>query len=153
MYMSRPGNSDTATGTGPVAVSAPRPHDRRDSWPSTGSGVASAVPLAGEPGHGGAAFVRSQPVRIVDGHIHDGYNGVYELICPNCGDDPDLDYLEVAPRLQWLRGPRTLTGGLAAYHKHLGIPWAEQAEPEAQVLARQRAGKGVERRHVASRVR
>jgi hypothetical protein len=127
--MSRPGNSDTATGTGPAArpaaVSAPRPHDRPDSWPSTGSGVASAVPLAGQPGHGSAAFVRNQPARIVDGRIHGGYNGVYELICPNCGDDPDLDYLEVAPRLQRLRGPRPIAESLAAYHQHLGKPWAE----------------------------
>jgi hypothetical protein len=144
--MSRPGNSDTATSTGPAAhpaaVSAPRPHDRRNSRLSTGSDVANTVPLAGQPGHGSAAFLRNQPVRIVDGRIHGGYNGVYELICPNCGDDPDLDYLGVAPRLQWLRGPRPIAEGLAAYHKHLGIPWAERAEPEAQVLARRRPGKG-----------
>jgi hypothetical protein len=128
--MSRSGNSDTATSTGPAAgpaaVSAPRLHDRRDSWLSTGSDVANAVPLAGQPGHGSAAFLRNQPVRIVDGRIHGGYNGVYELICPNCGDDPDLDYLEVGPRLQRLRGPRTLAEGLAAYHKHLGIHWADR---------------------------
>ena len=87
------------------------------------------VPLAGQPGHGGAAFLRNQPVRIVDGRIHGGYKGMYELICPNCGDDPDLDYLEVAPRLRWLRGPRPIAEGLAAYHQHLGKPWAERAEP------------------------
>jgi hypothetical protein len=127
--MSRPGNSDTATSTGPTsnlsAVSAPRPHDRRDSRRRTGSDGAHAVPLAGQPGHGSAAFLRNQPVRIVNGCIC-GCNGVYELICPNCGDDPDLDYLEVVPRLRRLRGPRTLAEGLAAYHKHLGIPWAEE---------------------------
>jgi hypothetical protein len=127
--MSRLGNCDTATSTGPTsnlsAVSAPRPHDRRDSWLRTGSGVANALPLAGQSGHGSAAFLRNQPARIVHGCIRGGYNGVYELICLNCGDDPDLDYLEVAPRLRRLRGPRTLAEGLAAYHKHLGIPWAE----------------------------
>jgi len=98
-------------------------------WLGTGSDVANAVPLAGQPGqpgHGSAAFLRNQPVRSVHGRIHDGYNGAYELICPNCGDRPDLDYSEVAPRLQWLRGPRTLTEGLAAYHKHLGLPWVEE---------------------------
>jgi hypothetical protein len=62
----------------------------------------------------------------VDGRIRGGYNSVYELMCPDCGDHPDLDYLEVAPRLQRLRGPRTLAEGLAAYHKHLGIPWAKE---------------------------
>jgi hypothetical protein len=144
--MSRPGNSDTATSTGPAArpaaVSAPRSHDRRDSRLRAGSDVADAVPLAGQPGHGSATFLRNQPVRIVDGRIHGGYNGVYELICPDCGDDPDLDYLEVAPRLQWLRGPRPIAAGLAAYHQHLGKPWARRVEPEAQVLARRRPGKG-----------
>ena len=130
--MSRPGNSDTATSTRPAAgsatVSAPHPHDRHDSWLSTGSDVANAVPLAGQAGHGSAAVLRNQPVSIVDGRIHGGYNGTYELICPNCGDDPDLDYLEVEPRLQRLRGPRTLAEGLAAYHEHLGISWADRGE-------------------------
>ncbi len=127
--MSSTGNSDTATSIGPAvrpaAVFAPLPHDRRDSWLRTGSDAASGVPLAGQPGHGSAAFLRNQPVRIVDGRIDGGYNGVYELICPDCGDDPGLDYLEVAPWLQWLRGPHTLEEGLAAYHEHLGLSWAE----------------------------
>jgi hypothetical protein len=130
MQMSRPGHSDTKTGTGltalPVAISGLRPDDRPGSRPRTGSGVAGTDPLAGQPGHGPAAFMRNQPACIADGRIYGGYNDVYELICPDCGDDPDLDYLEVAPRLQWLRGPRTLTGALAAYHKHQGIPWAEE---------------------------
>jgi hypothetical protein len=49
--MSRPGNFDTATSTGPAsnpaAVSAPRPHDRRDSWPRTGSDAASPLRSSG----------------------------------------------------------------------------------------------------------
>ena len=60
---------------------------------------------------------------IVDGRIQGGYNDVYELICPSCGDRPDLDYFQVPPRLRWLRGPRTLEEGLAAYHGHLGLAW------------------------------
>jgi hypothetical protein len=135
--MSRPGNCGTATGTGPAArpagVAAPRPHDRPDPRPRTGPGVASAVPLAGQPGHGGPAFLRNQPARSADDRVHGGYSGVYELICPDCGDDPGLDYAQVAPRLQRLRGPRPIAQGLAAYHQHLGKPWAGQAEPEAQV--------------------
>jgi hypothetical protein len=133
--MSRPGHSDTATGSGltalPAAVCAPRPDDRPGSRPRTGSDVAGPVSLAGQLGHGTAAFMRNQPACIADGHIHGGYNSVYELICPDCGDDPDLDYLEVAPRLRWLRGPYTLTGALAAYHKHQGIPWAEEDAAES----------------------
>jgi hypothetical protein len=77
-------------------------------------------PLAGQPGHGSTAFVRNQPVRIVDGRMEGGYTGVYELICPSCGDHPYLDYSEVPPRLQRLRGPRTLAAILAIYHEHLG---------------------------------
>jgi hypothetical protein len=78
------------------------------------------LPLAGQPGHGRTAFVRRQPVRIVDGRFEGGYTGVFELICPGCGDHPYLDYSEVPPRLQWLRGPRTLQMALVVYDKHLG---------------------------------
>ncbi len=125
--MSRHSASDIMNGTGRAAhraaVLVPRPDDRRDPWPHTGSDVAGALPRAGQPGHGPAAVLRNQPTRIVDGRIQGGYNDVYELICPSCGDNPDLDYFYVPPQLQWLRGPRTLEEGLAAYHKHLGIPW------------------------------
>jgi hypothetical protein len=125
--VSRPGNSDTAAGTGsaarPVALSASRPPDRGDPRLRTGSDAEYVVPLAGQPGHGRTAFLRIQPAGSVDGH--DGCSGLYELICPDCGDRPDLDYAEVVPRLQWLRGPRPIAQGLAAYHKHLGISWAE----------------------------
>jgi hypothetical protein len=37
-----------------------------------------------------------------------GYTDTIELICPNCGDRQYLDYSEVSPQLQRLRGPRTL---------------------------------------------
>jgi hypothetical protein len=77
-------------------------------------------PLAGQPGHGRTAFVRRQPARIVDGRFEGGYTGLFELICPGCGDHPYLDYSDVPPRLQWLRGPRTLQMALAVYAKHLG---------------------------------
>jgi hypothetical protein len=122
--MSRPGNSDTATGTGSaartVAVPAARTPDRGDPRPRAGSDGVGALPLAGQPGHGGTAFLRILQARGADGH--DG--SMYELICPECGDRAELDYSEVVPRLQWLRGPRPIAQGLAAYHKHLGIPWA-----------------------------
>jgi hypothetical protein len=114
---------DTVTGAGlavcPPAVPAPRPHDRRDPWlRSELDGM--TVPLAGQSGHGRTAFVRRQPVRIVDGRFEGGYSGLFEIICPGCGDHPYLDYSEVPPRLQWLRGPRTLQMALVVYDKHLG---------------------------------
>jgi hypothetical protein len=147
--MSSPGTSGTATGAGPAArpaaVAASPPQDRRDPRLRTGSGAASAVPPAGQPGHGSAAFLRIQPARSADDRIDGGRTGVYELVCPGCGDDPGLDYLQVAPRLQRLRGPRPIAGGLAAYHQHLGIPWAGQAEPEAQVPRGNGRARGVSR--------
>jgi hypothetical protein len=85
-------------------------------------GVAASPP-AGQPGHGGEAVLRRQPVRIADGRVEGGNTDMYELICPSCGDHPDLDYLEISPRLQWLRGPYRLEVGLAVFHKHQGIPW------------------------------
>jgi hypothetical protein len=55
---------------------------------------------AGQPGHGSTAVLRRQPARIVDGRSEGGYTDVFELICPSCGDHPDLDYSEIPPRLR-----------------------------------------------------
>jgi len=77
-------------------------------------------PLVGQPGHGRTAFVRRQPTRIVDGRGQDGYTSMFELICPGCGDNPYVDYSEIPPRLQCLRGPFTLEAALQAYDEHLG---------------------------------
>ena len=124
--LSSPRNSDIVTGTGPAvrpaAVPAPRQHGRRDPWLRSGSEDGMTLPLAGRPGHGRTAFVRLQPARIVDGRFEGGYTGLFELICPGCGDHPYLDYQEIPPRLRWLRGPRSLKAALAVYHKHLGSP-------------------------------
>ena len=82
-----------------------------------------ASPPAGQPGHGSEAVLRRQPVRVVGGRFEGGYTDMYELICPGCGDHPYLDYSEISPRLQWLRGPHRLEAALAVFHKHQGIPW------------------------------
>ncbi len=122
------------TGTGPAvrppAVSAPRPRNRRDLRLGTGSNGVYMGPLAGQPGHGSTAHLRRQPARIVDGRAEGGYTSMFELICPDCGDHPDLEYSEVPPRLQWLRGPRSLQAGLAAFHRHLGLAWSTETQPE-----------------------
>jgi hypothetical protein len=123
--MSNPEDSDRVTGTRPAvlpgAVPAPRSsHGRRDPWLRIKAEGVMTLPLAGQPGHGRTAFLRRQPVRIVDGRFEGGYTSVFELICPGCGDHPYLDYSEVPPRLQRLRGPRTLEAALAVYDKHLG---------------------------------
>jgi hypothetical protein len=61
---------------------------------------------------------RRQPVCRVEGRAEGGYADVFELICCGCGDDPELDYREVAPRLQLVRGPYPIAAGVAAYEQH-----------------------------------
>jgi hypothetical protein len=80
-----------------------------------------AIPAAGQPGHGeGTARLRRQRVR--PGRPEDGYTGAFEVICGDCGDYPELEYSQVPPRLQRLRGPyNTIKAGLAAYQEHLGL--------------------------------
>ena len=65
--------------------------------------------------------MRRQPVRMVDGRVEGGYRGVFEIICRDCGDHADMDYIEVVPRLQRLRGPYSLDEGTTAYGRHLGL--------------------------------
>ena len=79
-----------------------------------------ASPLAGEPGHGGTAVLRRQPVQVVDGRER-GQTDSFELICCECGDNPYLDYSQVSLRLQQVRGPYPIATGLAAYERHLGL--------------------------------
>jgi hypothetical protein len=119
---------DIVTGVGPAAVVAPRLRDSRDPWLRIQLQAVVISPLAGRPGHGSNAVLRRQPVRIVDGRFEGGYTDGYEVICPDCGDHPYLDYSEVSWRLQWLRGPYTLEAGLGAYHIHLGLAWPTRPE-------------------------
>ena len=67
---------------------------------------------------GWTVVLRRQPVRRVEGRAEGGYADVFELICCDCGDDPDLDYREVAPRLQLVRGPYPIADGIAACEQH-----------------------------------
>src|ERR1700759_2849520 len=89
---------------------------------------ARPVPVADWPAHGDTARLRRQPVHMVEGRAEGGYRDLFELVCPSCGDHPYLDYSQVSPRLQRLRGPRTLTAGLAAHEEHLAPSTREPAE-------------------------
>jgi hypothetical protein len=77
---------------------------------------------------GWTVVLRRQPVRLVEGQPEGGYTDVFEVICCECGDDLDLDYCEVSPELQRVRGPYPVATGIAAYeqhrrlHRHLGVP-------------------------------
>lgn len=62
--------------------------------------------------------LRRQPTCFVEGRP-DGYTDMFELICGDCGDDPELDYREVSVRLQLIRGPYPIAIGVAAYQQHI----------------------------------
>lgn len=67
------------------------------------------------------AVLRRQPARVVDGQPEGGCTDMFEIICCDCGDDPRLDYLEVSPRLQLVRGPYSLAAGVATYEQHVDM--------------------------------
>jgi len=76
--------------------------------------------VRGQPGQYWTVALRRQPVRIVGGEPEGGYTDAYELICCDCGDNPDLDYLDVAPEMQQVRGPyHPLPAGVTAYVRHV----------------------------------
>src|SRR6476646_3792143 len=83
----------------PDRSAATSPPDSPDPWPEMIAAGMISSPLAGEPGHGGTAVLRRQPVLIADGRAEHRYTGAFELICCECGDNPYLDYSRVSPRL------------------------------------------------------
>ena len=74
-----------------------------------------------EPALGWTVVLRRQPVHIVAGRPQGGYTDAYELICCDCGDDPELDYRDVPPPLRRVRGPYTFAAGIAAYGTHVRL--------------------------------
>ena len=87
------------------------PHDARGT----------TIPGVGELGHGFGAILRRQPAPSAHGKAEGGHATVFELICFDCGDNPGLDYSQVSPRLQQIRGPRTMETAWTAYERHLGL--------------------------------
>ena len=77
--------------------------------------------------------LRRQPARLVEGQPEGGYTDVYEIICCDCGDDPDLDYRDVSPRLQLVRGPYPIAAGVAAYEQHLRLHQQLGPPPEPKL--------------------
>lgn len=71
-----------------------------------------------EPALGWTLVPRRQPVHLVAGRLEGGYSDAYELICCDCGDNPDLDYRDIPSDLQRIRGPYRFTAGIAAYGQH-----------------------------------
>lgn len=73
------------------------------------------------PGRGWRAVLRCQPVRCVTGKDGGGYTDLFEIICCDCGDDAGLDYRDVPPRLQLIRGRYPLRDGVTVYDQHLKL--------------------------------
>ena len=97
----------------------------------------------GKPGLGWTAVLRRQPARIVDGRPQGGYTNAFEIICCECGDDPDLDYRQVSSGLQQIRGPYPIAAGVAAYEKHVMRHQGQQAARPgpADLDTHQKAGR------------
>ena len=74
-----------------------------------------------QPGHGWAVL-RRMPARMVAGRPEGGYTDAFEIVCCDCGDDPDLDYRDVSPELQRIRGPyQPIAVAAAAYEEHVAL--------------------------------
>jgi hypothetical protein len=83
-----------------------------------------------QPWRGWTVVLRRQPARLVDGEPHGGYADAFELICCDCGDNPDLGYRDVSPELQQIRGPYyPIMAGITAYEKHVRYHWRQPAHP------------------------
>jgi len=74
-----------------------------------------------EPVHGWTVVLRRQPVRLIEGRPEGGYTDSYELICCDCGDNPELDYRDVSADFQRIRGPYTVAAGISAYVQHVRL--------------------------------
>jgi len=98
-------------------------HDRQihpqPGVPSRPSRTGATAITGRPPGPGWTVVLRRQPARLVDGQPQGGYMDVYELICCDCGDDPDLDYRHASPGFQRIRGPYPFAEGIAAYGNHV----------------------------------
>jgi len=94
-----------------------------------------------QPAPGWTVVLRRQPVGIVAGQPEGGYTDAYELICCECGDHPDLDYCDISPELQQVRGPYTFADGIAAYGEHIRRQHRQQLVPEAAQTRRSKRSR------------
>ena len=84
----------------------------------------------GRAGLDWTVVLRRQPVRVVAGQAEGGYTNMFEIICCDCGDNPDLDYLKVSRMLQRIRGPYPIAAGVAAYERHLKQHRGERSDSD-----------------------
>jgi hypothetical protein len=74
-----------------------------------------------QPGNGWMVVLRRQPARMVEGRPEGGYTDMFEIICCDCGDRPDLGNSEVSPELQRFRRPYPIADGIGAYVEYVGL--------------------------------
>ena len=86
-----------------------------------------------QPGNGWTVVLRRQPACTVKGRPAGRYTDLFEIICCHCGDHPDLDYSEVSPVLQQVRGPCSIADGVTAYVMHV---WLHHRPARAASTAR-----------------
>ena len=93
----------------------------------------------GQPRPDWTVVLRRRPARIVEGRPEGGYTDEFELICCDCGDDPGLDYREVSPALQRIRGPYPVAAGVTAYVQHVRQhPEPQRIHPSGRPLPTRR---------------
>jgi hypothetical protein len=88
------------------------------------------VPGQALPGRNWTLVLRRRPARVVRPQSAAGDADTYELICCDCGDDPDLDYREVSAELRQIRGPYLIAAGVAAYGRHVRL-YHPETDPAA----------------------
>ena len=93
-----------------------------------------------QPALGWTLVLRRQPVHLVEGRPEGSYTDSYELICWDCGDDPDLDYRDIASVFQRIRGPYRLSAGIEAYRQHDRLQHGQPPIPAASSRPRKRTG-------------
>ena len=74
-----------------------------------------------QPRDGWTVVLRRQPASMVEGRPEGGYTDLYEIVCCDCGDHPYMDYREVSPALQRVRGPYPVADGITAYVQHVRL--------------------------------
>jgi hypothetical protein len=68
---------------------------------------------------------------VLRGRPEGAHTNAFELICCACGDHPHLDYRDITPELQRIRGPYPIAAGVAAYEKHLELHHRRQPARQA----------------------
>ena len=80
-----------------------------------------------QPALGWTVVLRRCPVRTAEGQVLGGYTNMFEIICCECGDHPDLDYREIPAELRRIRGPYTFAVGIGAYGEHVRLQHSPQS--------------------------